>query len=112
MSWMLYHARRVETFGAVTTDDRVVPISNDGERWRQAHRHPGAVPVRLRSRFNVVVRRGAGDFAILSAYSVRSATIGSMVAARTAGIQDAASAATQSNRVAMVSIRGSHGATP
>jgi hypothetical protein len=45
-------------------------------------------------------------------YSVRSATIGSTLAARTAGIQDATSAAAQSNTVAMVSIRGSHGETP
>jgi hypothetical protein len=45
-------------------------------------------------------------------YSVRSATIGSTLAARAAGTQDARSAAAQSNKVAMVSIRGSHGATP
>jgi hypothetical protein len=46
------------------------------------------------------------------AYSLRSATIGSTVAARNAGIQDATSAAAQSNKLAIVSIRGSHGATP
>src|SRR4030095_2708431 len=45
-------------------------------------------------------------------YSARSATIGSTLAARAAGIQDARSAAAQSNNVAMVSIRGSHGETP
>ena len=45
-------------------------------------------------------------------YSVRSATIGSTLAARTAGIQDAASAAAQRNTAAIVSIPGSHGATP
>ncbi len=46
------------------------------------------------------------------AYSVRSATIGSTVAARAAGIQDASSAAAQSKSVAMASMRGSHGETP
>ena len=45
-------------------------------------------------------------------YSVRSATIGSTLAALAAGIQDARSAAAQSNNVAMVSIRGSDGETP
>jgi hypothetical protein len=59
------------------------------------------------------------DFSVLSlsygtalSYSVRSATIGSTLAARAAGIQDARSAAAQSNNVAMVSMRGSHGETP
>jgi hypothetical protein len=37
------------------------------------------------------------------------ATIGSTLAARAAGTQDARSAAAQSNKVAIVSIRGSHG---
>jgi hypothetical protein len=45
-------------------------------------------------------------------YSARSATIGSTLAARAAGIQDARSAAAQSNNVATVSMRGSHGETP
>jgi hypothetical protein len=45
-------------------------------------------------------------------YSARSATIGSTFAARAAGIQDARSAAAQSDNVAMVSMRGSHGETP
>src|SRR4051812_21939222 len=45
-------------------------------------------------------------------YSVRSATIGSTRAARVAGIQEARNAAVQSNDVAMVSMRGSHGETP
>ena len=45
-------------------------------------------------------------------YSARSATIGSTPAARAAGIQDARSAAAQSNNVAMVSMSGSHGETP
>jgi hypothetical protein len=45
-------------------------------------------------------------------YSARSATIGSTLAARAAGMQDARSAAAQSNNVARVSMRGSHGETP
>src|SRR5262249_41846243 len=45
-------------------------------------------------------------------YSVRSAAIGSTLAAREAGTQDARSAAPQSNNVAMLSMRGSDGETP
>ena len=48
---------------------------------------------------------GTGD------YSLRSATIGSTLAARRAGINDA-EAATPSSTVASVSMTGSHGLTP
>jgi hypothetical protein len=55
---------------------------------------------------------GEENFQNIDCYSVRRAAIGSTLAARAAGIQDARSAAAQRNNVAMLSMRGSHGETP